>query len=93
MEENKDEKLWRVAAKRAAFRKSLFGYLVVNAFLWGIWWVTIGRVHGYHGYPWPVWVMMGWGLGLAFQYFEAYHGTKQDMEEQENERLKRENQQ
>jgi class 3 adenylate cyclase len=34
-------------------------YLLVNAFLVGIWAVTSG------GYFWPVWPILGWGLGLA----------------------------
>jgi hypothetical protein len=89
MNEDKDSRLWRMAAKRAGFRKSLFSYLIINAFLWGIWWFTTGRI-GHHGYPWPVWVMLGWGVGLAFQYFEAYHGEKQDITQQEYERLKKE---
>jgi hypothetical protein len=86
MEQPNDEKLWRIAKKRAAFKKSLFGYLVVNAFLWGIWWFTGGR-HGGR-YPWPVWVMLGWGLGLGFMYFEAYNGNKQDMAVEEFKKLK-----
>ena len=87
--ENKDEKLWRIARKRASFRQSLYSYIIIVAFLWGVWWFTSGRIHGYHGYPWPVWVMLGWGIGIAFQYFEAYNGNKQDLTEQEYEKLKR----
>jgi fatty acid desaturase len=90
MEQSKDEKLWRVARKRAEFRKSLFTYLVIIAFLWGIWWFTSGRHDGFRGYPWPVWVMLGWGVGLGFQYFNAYSGNKEDLAEQEYEKLKRE---
>jgi len=88
MEPNKDERLWRMATKRAAFRKSLYSYLIVNAFLWAIWWITGGRYNG-HSYPWPVWVMLGWGIGIAFQYFNAYNGDKRDLAEEEYEKLKR----
>ncbi|MBA4197992.1 MAG: hypothetical protein C0459_10595 [Chitinophaga sp.] len=90
METEKDERLWRIARKRAAFKKSLYSYIIVNAFLWGIWWFSDGQYHGYYSYPWPVWVMLGWGLGLAFQYFKAYNGDKEDLANQEYERLKRE---
>lgn len=89
MEPAKDEKLWRIAKKRADFKKSLFTYLVVIAFLWAIWWFTTGRHTGFQSYPWPVWVMLGWGVGLGFQYFEAYNGNKQDLIEDEYEKLKR----
>jgi hypothetical protein len=33
-------------------------YLVVIALLWLIWLVTGA------GYPWPVWPMLGWGIGV-----------------------------
>ncbi len=90
MESEKDERLWKIARKRAEFKKSLYGYIVVNIFLWGIWWFIQGKDSGYRGYPWPIWVMLGWGLGLAFQYFKAYNGDKEDLANQEYERLKRE---
>ena len=34
-------------------------YLAVIALLWLIWLVTGA------GYPWPVWPMLGWGIGVA----------------------------
>jgi hypothetical protein len=34
-------------------------YLAVMALLWVIWLVTGA------GYPWPVWPMLGWGIGVA----------------------------
>jgi hypothetical protein len=89
MEQQRDERLWQIARKRAMFKKSLFSYLVVVAFLWAIWWFTIGRRVGFNGYPWPIWVMLGWGLGLGFQYFEAYNGSKEDLTEQEYQKLKK----
>ena len=88
MEQSNDERLWRIARKRAMFKKSLYSYLVVNAFLWAIWWITTGRVEGSQAYPWPVWVMLGWGLGLGFQYFGAYQGNRQDLASDEFKKLK-----
>jgi hypothetical protein len=41
--ENKDEHLWQISKKRADFKKSVFSYLVVIPFLWGIWWITLGQ--------------------------------------------------
>ena len=40
------------------------------------------------GIPWPIWVMLGWGLLLGFQYFRAYHSDGTDLAEREYERLK-----
>lgn len=89
MPDEKDTQLWRIAQRRAAFRKNLYSYLVINAFLWAVWWFTIGKDKGFTGYPWPVWIMLGWGLGLGIQYFKAYQGTKSELADEEYERLKR----
>ena len=35
-----------------------------------------------------VWPMIGWGIGLAFQYLDAYGGNKTDLVQKEYERLK-----
>ena len=84
--EPKDERLWRLAQKRANFRKSLYGYIVICSFLWGIWFFSGGLKHSH--YPWPVWVMLGWGVAIGFQYFGAYSGSKNDMAIEEYEKLK-----
>lgn len=90
MEQQRDERLWQTATARAAFKRNLFAYIVVNLFLWLIWWFTAGTdyLEDRRGIPWPVWVTLGWGLGIAFHYFRAYHGTKYDLTEQEYQRLK-----
>jgi len=88
MEEQRDEKLWRLAKKRADFQRSLASYFIVNAFLWLIWWFTAGR-HGVNkGMPWPLWSMLGWGIGLLFQYMDAYGGDKNGLVEKEYEKQK-----
>jgi hypothetical protein len=38
----------------------------VNLLLVGIWSITDP------GYFWPIWVIGGWGIGLAFQAYDAY---------------------
>ena len=88
MEEQRDEQLWQKAKKRADFQRSLAAYFVVNAFLWLIWWFTAGG-RGYNREtPWPIWSMLGWGIGLLFQYLNAYGGSKKDLVEKEYEKLK-----
>jgi len=52
--------------KRRDFRTHVVVYLLVNAFLWGIWAVTGA------GFPWPVFVTGGWGIGLAMDARETY---------------------
>jgi hypothetical protein len=89
MTETNDDRLWRIARKRADFRRNLYSYVAVNLFLWLVWWFTTGRITGFNGYPWPIWVMLGWGLSLAKQYFDAYKGDKKDLADEEYEKLKR----
>ena len=42
----------------AGWRRHLASYLAVIAGLWLIWALTGAE------YPWPIWPMLGWGLGL-----------------------------
>ncbi|MDQ6812481.1 MAG: 2TM domain-containing protein [Bacteroidota bacterium] len=88
MTDANDNKLWRIARQRADFRRALYSYIIVIFFMWVIWWMTTGRITGFNGYPWPVWVMLGWGVSLAMQYFKAYHGNQKDLADKEYEKLK-----
>jgi hypothetical protein len=60
-----DTQLHELARKRVSFRVHLIVYFVTNAAFWIIWFVT-GR-----GYVWPVWPMVGWGIGVVFHYSVA----------------------
>ena len=67
-----DEQALRDQAVRQLRRKREFwtdivAYVVVNAFLVGIWYFVSGR-----GYFWPGWVMAGWGIGLVLHAYEVY---------------------
>jgi hypothetical protein len=53
-------------AVRQAFYRVLFAYVVINLFLIGIW-AFSGR-----GAFWPIWVLLGWGLGMAFYAFWVF---------------------
>lgn len=76
MQETNDEGLLRNARKKADFKKALYSYVIAMAFLWTIWWFTTGRITGFTGYPWPVWIMIGWGVSMVLQYFRAYKQDK-----------------
>lgn len=54
--------------KKQAFKKTLIVYLLVNALLIAIWALTRDDGDGF----WPIWVIGGWGIGLAFQAYDAY---------------------
>jgi hypothetical protein len=83
-----DEELWRIASKRARFQRHLVTYFIINGFLWVIWWISAGRKGMNLEMPWPLWSMMGWGIGLVFQYMEAYGGGKKNLIDREFEKLK-----
>lgn len=61
----------RVKAKRSA-KASIAVYVIVNVALWIIWAVTKDQAGGTSVGPWPIWVTLGWGIGLAFQIWNAY---------------------
>ena len=82
--EMKDQMLWKIAKKRAGFKWSFLMYVLVNLMLIGIWYFT----SGYDSYFWPIWSMLGWGLGVAIQYFEAFHGNQLFSVQNEYEKLK-----
>lgn len=52
-------------AKRVEFSQHLASYVSVNLFLIFIWWFTG------HGYPWFMWPLMGWGIGMFGHWIHA----------------------
>jgi hypothetical protein len=84
--EGKDPERWNQARRRAGFKTSLATYLVVNLFLVGIWAVT-NYSNGFRGHFWPIWALLGWGIGLFFQYLGAYHQSSTFSVDKEYERL------
>lgn len=90
--ENRDEHLWRIAKRRAGFKKHLASYIIINGFFWAMWWVTQGNsdfdFDEGGGMPWPIWSTLGWGIGLAFSYYHAYHDDKETDTMKEYNKLK-----
>lgn len=85
--ESTDQQLWAIARSRAKFKRSLGSYSIVIPFLWVIWFLTsqdkdINRI------PWPIWPMLGWGIGLAIQYLKAYVIQVGSLEQREYDKLK-----
>ena len=56
------------ARPRLALDSPTRTYLAVIALLWLIWLVTGA------GYPWPIWPMLGWGIGIAGHHKGAWAG-------------------
>lgn len=55
----------RLKAKRE-LGAHLLAYVMVNAFLVVIWWMT-----NPDGFFWPIFPILGWGIGVAFNVWEV----------------------
>ena len=91
---DRDPYLWKQAKARVGFRMHLRSYLIVNTGLWLIWAFTNFAVrsdtHGGSVFPWPIFVMLGWGIGLASHYVHVYRGgNERSMIEEEYKKLAR----
>jgi len=64
----------RIAEARYAFRWHLPLYVFVNTGLVLIWWFT----GGLQTFPWPIFPLVFWGLGLGAHYVSAYRTPGQD---------------
>lgn len=84
----KDPELWEIAQKRAEFKSHLLSYIIVNGFFWALWFFSGDRNDNNEFAPWPVWPMLGWGIGLAFHYAGAYVFPKSNLVEKEYQKLK-----
>ena len=83
--EPKDELLWQIAKERVGFKMSVLSYVFVNLFLIGVWYFGSKENLDYF---WPIWPILGWGLGLVFQYLKAYQGNRINDVENEYQKLK-----
>lgn len=64
---------------RRDFGGHLVAYVVVNAFLIGVWALSGG------GYFWPAWILAGWGVGLILHAWEIFFRrsiTEADIDEE-----------
>ena len=64
------------------FRNHIAAYVLVNALLISIWAFSGG------GYFWPIWVIAGWGIGLAAHAWRTY-GQRSISEEDIAEEMQR----
>ena len=66
-----EEELYRLARKRVEEKKGFYTHLVVyigvNILLVIIWAFPGGR-----GYPWFLWTLGGWGIGILFHFLGVF---------------------
>jgi hypothetical protein len=72
--------------KRRDFKGHLLIYFLVNTFLVVIWFVTSGG-----GFFWPVFIMVGWGIGVVMNAWDVYFAEEIDEDDirREMDRLER----
>ena len=83
----RDEALWKTAKERADFKRHLITYTLVNIIIWLIWGFTNFRDYDYDGIPWAAYVTFFWGIGVTFNFFNAYVISRQNIEEREYQKL------
>lgn len=81
--QTRDPHLLELARRRVGFKTHAMTYIIVNAFLVGIWFVS-----DRDAYFWPIWPMMGWGIGVVFNYLAVYHSDTIFSVEKEYNKLK-----
>lgn len=74
-----DDTTLRTAALKRIKKKRDFGahvlaYVLVNALLIGIWAMSSD------GFFWPIFPIMGWGIGIAFNAWDVYRGDPTEAE-------------
>lgn len=71
-----DDKLRERAVKRLKKRRDFFAhllvYVLVNGFIVIIWAVTSG------GYFWPIFPIVGWGIGVVMNAWDVWRGDEFD---------------
>lgn len=85
----RDPEKWEIAKSRASFRPHLATYIVINAFLWAIWFFTDDNFERGE-IPWPAWSTAGWGIGLLFHYLGAFVFPRHNSVQREYEKLMKE---
>ena len=84
---NEDEIRQRVEKrfkKRQDFYVHIAMYVAVNALLWGIWAITGAA------FPWPIFVTLGWGIGVVADAVETYFKTSVNVERRKADAIQRE---
>lgn len=85
--QQRDEKLWNLATKRAGFKRHLIAYVIINIFLWATWFFSDHTIFYQRSLPWPLWTTLGWGIGVAFHFAGAYIFTEHNQAENEYQKL------
>jgi hypothetical protein len=72
--------------ERQGFRRHALVFVLVNALLIAIWLTTAIAVGGGAWFPWPIFPLIGWGIGLALHGWAVYGKgiTEADIQQEMN---------
>ncbi len=65
------KKAKKIAKKKSDFYIHLVIYIAVNTFLFVQWWIIAGP----DGFPWFIFPLFGWGIGLAAHAINTFRGN------------------
>jgi len=65
--------------RKREFYEHLVSYLIVNTMLVAVW-LILGLTTG-AWFPWPLFPIAGWGIGLAFHAWSAFGPTSRPIDE------------
>ena len=83
-EEERRRRARKIAEARYGFRWHLPIYLIVNSGLVAIWYYSGA------GFPWPLFPIIFWGIGVFAHYMEAYRTRGKEWIDREADKILRE---
>ena len=65
------EQALRSVKKRRDLKTHAFAYAVFNLLVWALWIIAAATSDSW-GFPWPLFMTLGWGVGLAFNAWDVH---------------------
>jgi hypothetical protein len=90
--EERNEKLWKLAKKRANTKRNGLIYLTIVLFLWLIWLSNNDfKFSSNMIYAWPKWPTLALAIAFVFEYIDAFYKDNDSLIEKEYNKLIKKN--
>jgi hypothetical protein len=66
-----DQRLFKLAKKRTAFKFNIIVFFMFNIFTWSLW-LFFSKKNSENTMPWPLWPMLMWTIAIIYTYFKTY---------------------
>ncbi|HEY5527226.1 MAG TPA: 2TM domain-containing protein [Candidatus Anoxymicrobiaceae bacterium] len=88
------DKAEKIVEAKAGFRANVFSYLIINLMIFVIWLIVALTTNPHVWFPWFLFPLVGWGIGIAFHAWAVYggarfEGRREDMVQKEMDRMKK----